>query len=181
MPARSSRSAWCRAWPSSASSFQDDDIFVPEMLIAARAMKEATVVLEPHLVEAGIRPEYTAVIGTVEGDLHDIGKNLVGMMRKGADDRGDRPRGQRPAVEVRRGRARAQGPPDRPDLPCSPPPCRNMRAVVEAVKASGVGAKVMIGGAPTTPGVRGPDRRRRLRCRCGRRGATWPSSSWPAR
>ena len=64
--------------------FQDGDIFVPEMLIAARAMKEATAILEPVLVEAGIRPEYTAVIGTVEGDLHDIGKNLVGMMLKGA-------------------------------------------------------------------------------------------------
>ena len=64
--------------------FQDGDIFVPEMLIAARAMKEATAILEPVLVEAGIRPEHTAVIGTVEGDLHDIGKNLVGMMLKGA-------------------------------------------------------------------------------------------------
>jgi 5-methyltetrahydrofolate--homocysteine methyltransferase len=64
--------------------FQDGDIFVPEMLIAARAMKEATTILEPHLVEAGIHPEHTAIIGTVEGDLHDIGKNLVGMMLKGA-------------------------------------------------------------------------------------------------
>ena len=64
--------------------FQDGDIFVPEMLIAARAMKEATTILEPVLVEAGIHPEYTAVIGTVEGDLQDIGKNLVGMMLKGA-------------------------------------------------------------------------------------------------
>ena len=54
--------------------FQDGDIFVPEMLIAARAMKEATAILEPVLVEAGIRPEHTAVIGTVEGDLHDIGR-----------------------------------------------------------------------------------------------------------
>ena len=64
--------------------FQDGDIFVPEMLIAARAMKEATTILEPVLVEAGIHPEYTAVIGTVEGDLQDIGKNLVGMMLEGA-------------------------------------------------------------------------------------------------
>ena len=130
--------------------FQDGDIYVPEMLIAARAMKEATAILEPVLVEAGIRPEHTAVIGTVEGDLHDIGKNLVGMMLKGA------------AIEV-------------VDLGVNVPAARfveaarehdadliglsalltttmpNMRAVVEAIKASRVGAKVMIGGAPTTP------------------------------
>jgi 5-methyltetrahydrofolate--homocysteine methyltransferase len=65
--------------------FQRNEIFVPEMLIAARAMKEATAVLEPLLVGAGIEPVATAVIGTVKGDLHDIGKNLVGMMWKGAN------------------------------------------------------------------------------------------------
>jgi len=64
--------------------FQSQEIYVPEMLISARAMKEATAVLEPVLVQAGIRPEHTAVIGTIKGDLHDIGKNLVGMMWKGA-------------------------------------------------------------------------------------------------
>jgi 5-methyltetrahydrofolate--homocysteine methyltransferase len=65
--------------------FQRNEIYVPEMLISARAMKEATAVLEPVLVKAGIRPEHTAVIGTIKGDLHDIGKNLVGMMWKGAN------------------------------------------------------------------------------------------------
>ena len=65
-------------------AFKDGDIFVPEMLIAARAMKEALAILQPHLAKAGVKPAYTAVIGTVEGDLHDIGKNLVGMMWKGA-------------------------------------------------------------------------------------------------
>jgi methanogenic corrinoid protein MtbC1 len=53
---------------------------VPEMLIAAGAMKESTAVLEPLLAGADTRPEATAVIGTVKGDLHDIGKNLVGEM-----------------------------------------------------------------------------------------------------
>ena len=67
--------------------FKCNEIFVPEMLIAARAMKEAMALLEPHLVAAGIRPKYTAVIGTVQGDLHDIGKNLVAMMWKGANFR----------------------------------------------------------------------------------------------
>jgi len=65
--------------------FQCQEIYVPEMLISARAMKEATAVLEPVLVKAGIRPEHTAVLGTIKGDLHDIGKNLVGMMWKGAN------------------------------------------------------------------------------------------------
>jgi 5-methyltetrahydrofolate--homocysteine methyltransferase len=65
--------------------FAAGEIFVPEMLISARAMKEATAVLEPVLVASGIRPEHTAVIGTIKGDLHDIGKNLVAMMWKGAN------------------------------------------------------------------------------------------------
>ena len=65
--------------------FKNNEIFVPEMLIAARAMKEAMTVLEPRLLAAGITPKYTAVIGTVDGDLHDIGKNLVSVMWKGAN------------------------------------------------------------------------------------------------
>jgi 5-methyltetrahydrofolate--homocysteine methyltransferase len=65
--------------------FQRHEIYVPEMLVAAKAMKEAMTVLEPVLIGEGIRPQYTAVIGTIRGDLHDIGKNLVGMMLKGAD------------------------------------------------------------------------------------------------
>lgn len=63
--------------------FQNNEVFVPEMLIAARAMKESIALLEPLLVEAGIKPEVTAVIGTVQGDLHDIGKNLVAMVVEG--------------------------------------------------------------------------------------------------
>ena len=64
--------------------FKANEVFVPEVLIAARAMKESMALLEPRLVEAGIRPVLTAVIGTIQGDLHDIGKNLVMMMWKGA-------------------------------------------------------------------------------------------------
>ena len=67
--------------------FKNNEIFVPEMLIAARAMKEAMNVLEPQLLAAGITPKYTALIGTVQGDLHDIGKNLVAVMWKGANFR----------------------------------------------------------------------------------------------
>ncbi len=65
--------------------FKNNEVFVPEMLIAARAMKEAMTLLEPLLAQAGIKPKHTVVIGTVQGDLHDIGKNLVGMMLKGAN------------------------------------------------------------------------------------------------
>jgi len=67
--------------------FKRREAFVPEMLIAARAMKSAMPLLEPLLVEAGLEPARTVVIGTVEGDLHDIGKNLVGLMWKGANVR----------------------------------------------------------------------------------------------
>jgi 5-methyltetrahydrofolate--homocysteine methyltransferase len=65
--------------------FKNNEIFIPEMLIASRAMKSSMKLLEPLLADAGIKPEYTAIIGTVEGDLHDIGKNLVTMMWKGAN------------------------------------------------------------------------------------------------
>lgn len=65
--------------------FKKNEMFVPEMLIAARAMKEAMGLIEPLLVASGYKPTHTVVIGTVQGDLHDIGKNLVAMMLKGAN------------------------------------------------------------------------------------------------
>ena len=64
--------------------FRDNEIFVPEVLVAARAMNAGMAILEPKLVEIGNEPIGKAVIGTVKGDLHDIGKNLVVMMYKGA-------------------------------------------------------------------------------------------------
>lgn len=64
--------------------FEDGEAFVPEMLIAARAMKGGLEILRPHLVEEDIQPVGKVVIGTVKGDLHDIGKNLVAMMLEGA-------------------------------------------------------------------------------------------------
>lgn len=67
--------------------FRANEIFVPEVLVAARAMNTAMSLLEPEMVKAGLKPKYTVVIGTVEGDLHDIGKNLVAMMLKGANFR----------------------------------------------------------------------------------------------
>lgn len=63
--------------------FRKNEIFVPEMLIAARAMSAGLSILEPLLTSTGIKPLGKVVIGTVKGDLHDIGKNLVAMMIKG--------------------------------------------------------------------------------------------------
>lgn len=64
--------------------FKNEEVFVPEVLVSARAMNAGLSILEPLLAEAGNEPVGKAVIGTVQGDLHDIGKNLVGMMFKGA-------------------------------------------------------------------------------------------------
>lgn len=63
--------------------FQKNEVFVPEVLIAARAMDAGVKVLKPHLVAEGVEPIGRVCIGTVEGDLHDIGKNLVRMMLEG--------------------------------------------------------------------------------------------------
>lgn len=64
--------------------FKNNEIYVPEMLMAAKAMNAGMQVLEPVLTATGVKPIGKAVIGTVKGDLHDIGKNLVRMMLKGA-------------------------------------------------------------------------------------------------
>lgn len=64
--------------------FKRNEIFVPEILVAARALNAGLNILEPKLIEIGNEPIGRAVIGTVKGDLHDIGKNLVAMMLKGA-------------------------------------------------------------------------------------------------
>jgi 5-methyltetrahydrofolate--homocysteine methyltransferase len=129
--------------------FKCDEIFVPEMLIAANAMKEALKILEPLLAAAGVKAAHTAVIGTVQGDLHDIGKNLVGMMWKGANiDVIDLGVNVSPAAFVN---AVAE---HRPEivgmsalLTTTMP---RMRNAIAAVKGSGVPVKIVIGGAPVT-------------------------------
>lgn len=64
--------------------FRENECFIPEVLVAAMAMKEGIKVLQPHLTRQGVRPVATAAIGTVKGDLHDIGKNIVATMLQGA-------------------------------------------------------------------------------------------------
>jgi len=130
--------------------FQCNQIFVPEMLVAARAMKEAMALLEPLLIDAGIRPEHTAVIGTIKGDLHDIGKNLVGMMWKGANinvvDLGTDVWPQRFVAAVAEHDARIVG-----ISALLTTTMVGMRAAVDAVHAAyGDRVSVMVGGAPLT-------------------------------
>ena len=63
--------------------FKNNEVYVPEVLVAARAMNKGTAILKPHLAAAGVQATGKVCIGTVQGDLHDIGKNLVKMMLEG--------------------------------------------------------------------------------------------------
>jgi 5-methyltetrahydrofolate--homocysteine methyltransferase len=129
--------------------FRNNEVYIPEVLIAARAMKSAMEILEPELVKAGVKPAGKLLIGTVQGDLHDIGKNLVAMMLKGAGfkvvDLGvDIP------VEqfVERAKAERVQLIGMSALLTTTMP--SMEKTVKALKEAGVTAKVMIGGAPVT-------------------------------
>jgi 5-methyltetrahydrofolate--homocysteine methyltransferase len=129
--------------------FKRNEIFVPEMLIAARAMKEALKVLEPMLAAAGVKPEHNAVIGTVEGDLHDIGKNLVAMMWKGANidviDLGVNVPPAKFVEAVKQHNPKLVG---LSALLTTTMPA--MRDTVKAIRDAGLTVKVVIGGAPIT-------------------------------
>jgi 5-methyltetrahydrofolate--homocysteine methyltransferase len=130
--------------------FQRSEVFVPDMLIAARAMKESLALLEPLLVKAGIKPVAKAVIGTVRGDLHDIGKNLVVMMWRGANfqviDLGTNVQPEQFIQAVKEHNADIVG---LSALLTTTMPA--MKATVEALREAGINAaKIVIGGAPVT-------------------------------
>jgi 5-methyltetrahydrofolate--homocysteine methyltransferase len=131
--------------------FKANEIYVPEVLIAARAMKGGMEVLEPRLKAAGVQPIATVVLGTVKGDLHDIGKNLVGMMLTGGGlkvvDVGIdvSPEQFVDACKTQRAQLCAMSALLTTTMP-------NMATVVQALRAAGVSAKTMIGGAPVTQG-----------------------------
>ena len=130
--------------------FQCNQVFVPEMLIASRAMKESMALLEPLLIKAGIKPAFTAVIGTVQGDLHDIGKNLVAMMWKGANfgvvDLGTNVAPEKFVAAAKEHNASIVG---LSALLTTTMPA--MKATIEAIKAAGLSqTKILIGGAPIT-------------------------------
>jgi len=127
----------------------NEGVYVPEMLISAHAMKEASALLEPLLAASGVTPEYTAVIGTVQGDLHDIGKNLVGMMLKGANfeivDLGTNVTPEAFAEATKEHGADIVG-----ISALLTTTMVGMKAAVEAVRAVDPGAKILVGGAPVT-------------------------------
>ena len=119
------------------------------MLIAARAMKSAVEILEPELVKAGVEPIGKFVIGTVAGDLHDIGKNLVAMMMKGAGfDIIDAGIDVSPETFVAKAKECGADVVGLSALLTTTMPA--MEATVKALKDSGITAKVIIGGAPVT-------------------------------
>jgi len=130
--------------------FKKNEIFVPEMLVAARAMKEALKLLEPLLASAGIKPKYTALIGTVQGDLHDIGKNLISMMWRGANfavvDLGTNVSPDKYLAAAKEHKANLIG---LSALLTTTMPA--MKETVRLLKAAGLpNIKIMIGGAPIT-------------------------------
>ena len=129
--------------------FKQNEIFVPEMLIAARAMKEAMTVLEPRLVACGFKPEHVAVIGTVEGDLHDIGKNLVAMMWKGANvdviDLGVNVPATKFIEVIKERKPQVVG-----LLALLTTMMPAMRDTVQAIREAGLKVKIVVGGAPIT-------------------------------
>ena len=131
------------------AKFKKNEVYVPEVLIAARAMKAGREVLKPKLVAAGVQPLGIAVIGTVKGDLHDIGKNLVGMMLEGAGlkvvDAGIDVPPEKFVQLAKENNAQVIG-----VSALLTTTMTNMKLVVDAVKESGLKAKVMVGGAPVT-------------------------------
>lgn len=131
--------------------FKKNEIYVPEVLIAARAMKAGMTILQPKLASSGVEPKGVAVVGTVKGDLHDIGKNLVCMMLEGAGfkviDAGIDVDPAKFVAAAEENKAAIVG-----ISALLTTTMTNMKAVVEAVKASSVASKtkVIIGGAPVT-------------------------------
>jgi 5-methyltetrahydrofolate--homocysteine methyltransferase len=134
------------------TKFRNNEFYVPEMLIAARAMKMGIKVLRPKLVETGVKPIGRFVIGTVKGDLHDIGKNLVSMMMEGAGfeviDLG---------VDVPADKFVAAVKEHQPQIvglsALLTTTMLNMKDTISALQSAGIrdGVKIVIGGAPVTP------------------------------
>ena len=130
--------------------YEEGDFFVPEMLISARAMQAGLKLLKPHLVRGSVKAAGRVAIGTIKGDLHDIGKNLVAMMLEGAGfeiiDLGVDVSPQAFVDAVHEG-AQIIGMSALLTTTMS-----NMAGTIEALKAAGLRdkVKIMIGGAPVT-------------------------------
>ncbi|MCK4887545.1 MAG: corrinoid protein [Planctomycetes bacterium] len=131
--------------------FKRNEVYIPEVLIAARAMKTAMEILEPELAKAGVEPIGKFIIGTVQGDLHDIGKNLVAMMMKGAGfEVVDLGVDISPEKFVEQAKATGIGLIGMSALLTTTMPA--MEKTIQAIKDAGIDAKIMIGGAPVTQG-----------------------------
>jgi 5-methyltetrahydrofolate--homocysteine methyltransferase len=129
--------------------FKANEVYIPEVLIAARAMKMAMEFLEPKLIEAGVEPLGKAMVGTVQGDLHDIGKNLVVMMLKGAGfDVVDVGVDVTPDVFVEKVKESGVQVVGLSALLTTTMPA--MEKTIQAIKDAGLEVKTMIGGAPVT-------------------------------
>jgi len=133
------------------SRFEQGDFYVPEMLISARAMQKGLAILKPVLKQAEIKATGKIVIGTVKGDLHDIGKNLVGMMLEGAGfEVVDLGTDITPDEFVE---AVQEHEPDLVGLSALlTTTMPNMKTTIEALEVAGLRAKVkvVVGGAPVT-------------------------------
>ncbi len=150
-PARILNEAMIAAMAEIGRGFEEGEYFVPEMLIAARAMKTGLAVLKPLLIEADVPSMGKVIAGTIQGDLHDIGKNLVCMMLEGAGfevvDLGT-------DVSPERFVEAAQG--DDVNLVAMSAllttTMGNMKATIAALEAANLRGKVkvMVGGAPVT-------------------------------
>ncbi len=131
--------------------FKNNKVYVPEVLIAARAMKSGMEILKPALSASDVEPVATMVLGTVKGDLHDIGKNLVGMMMEGAGfeviDLGINVEPEKFISAVREHNAQLVG-----MSALLTTTMVGMKTTIDAMKESGIYDKVriLVGGAPLT-------------------------------
>jgi len=131
--------------------FKNNEVFVPEVLIAARALSRGTAILKPQLVEEGVEPLGTAVVGTVQGDQHDIGKNLVKMMLEGAGfavvDLGVDVSPEAFVAAVKEHKPQVLGMSSLLTTTMG-----SQKNVIEALEAAGLReqVKIMVGGAPVT-------------------------------
>ncbi len=135
--------------------FKNNEVYVPDVLIAARAMNTGTEVLKPLLVSSGVQAKGKVILGTVKGDLHDIGKNLVRMMMEGKGleviDLGVDVPAEKFIEAAQSNNANI--------IACSAlltTTMTEMKNIVEKVKASAIAdkVKIMIGGAPVTENFR---------------------------
>lgn len=131
--------------------FENGDLYVPEMLISARAMQAGLAILKPHLIEAGVKTAEKVIVGTVKGDLHDIGKNLVAMMIEGAGfeviDLGTDVHPEKFATMARETKPKV--------IALSAlltTTMQNMKTTIEAIEDLGIreNVKIIVGGAPVT-------------------------------